>query len=297
VRAPRSSPRFFLFATAVVAALCKACSHDWDGLDPGMSAGAGGANASVSVSSVASSGSVASASAGTGGIAGTGGAGCAVTTYPQAVLALPGLVSYWRLDETSGSVAKDRHGTNNGTYLGATLGQPSLLGGDTDPAIGLDGTSGQVAVADAPSLDLTGSFTLSALIKPSSVIGKHQIVSKTSVYWIQIVDGGLEFAFVDPTMAKHALTLPSGFTAGTLVHVVATYDGQALRVYLNGVLSGSQAVTATVVKLASQLFIGTWDGKSYFFAGEVDEVFVTGAALTAARVSKLYAASVGCGMQ
>jgi hypothetical protein len=233
---------------------------------------------------------------GTGGTAIIDG-GCVVPTYSQAVLSLPGLVSYWRLDETSGTVAKDQHGTNNGTYLGATLGAPSLLGGDIDPAILLNGTSGQVAIADASSLDLTGSFTLSALVKPSSVTGKHQIISKTSVYWIQIVDGGMEFAFVDPTMAKQALTLSTGFAAGVVVHVVATYDGQALRVYLNGALAGSQAVTAVpggIVKMGSQLYIGTWDGKSYFLGGEVDEVFVTSSSLTAARVSKLYAASLGC---
>jgi hypothetical protein len=222
--------------------------------------------------------------------------GCSVPPYPQVVLALPDLLGYWRLDEPSGSVAKDRHGgMNNGTYKGATLGQPSLLGGDTDPAIFLDGTTAQVVIPDAPSLDLTGPFTLSALVKPSSVTGKRQIVSKTSAYWIQIVDGGLELAFVSGT-SVHAIPLSVGFTVGALVHVVGTYDGQMLRVYLNGALAGSKAETGAIVADAgSPLYIGTWDGKTYFFGGEVDEVFVAASALDAAGVSALYAASLGCG--
>ena len=47
------------------------------------------------------------------------------SAYRDAVLATPGLVSYWRLGERTGSVAVDEKGANPGTYGGAfRLGDP-----------------------------------------------------------------------------------------------------------------------------------------------------------------------------
>ena len=45
-------------------------------------------------------------------------------------------ISYWRLDETSGTTATDVQLANTGAYVGSpTLGQPGAIVGDPDTAV------------------------------------------------------------------------------------------------------------------------------------------------------------------
>jgi hypothetical protein len=91
------------------------------------------------------------------------------------VAQLPGLVSYWRLDDTGGSLA-DSKGSNGGKPVHIALGKPGLLTGSSDTAIRLDGTTSYVDIADSPSVDLSGAFTLGASIEPAAVDGKRQVI-------------------------------------------------------------------------------------------------------------------------
>jgi hypothetical protein len=183
---------------------------------------------------------------------------------------------------------------NDGTPTNITFGKPGLVTGSTDTAIGLDGTTSYVDVVDSPSLDINKSFTMGALVEPSAVDGKRQIVCKTGTYWIQIDAGGLELAFVDTANTVHALAVPTGIASGALAHVVGTYDGQMLRAYVNGSLVGSMAATGTITTTTSHLFLGTWDKKSNFFGGVLDEVFIGNQAVDAAGVAALYASATRC---
>ena len=76
--------------------------------------------------------------------------------YREAVLA-DGPVSYWRLGETSGSVAADEKGLNPGSYKnGALLGQASLLPADSaNASVRFDGTNDYVAIPSSSSLSPT----------------------------------------------------------------------------------------------------------------------------------------------
>ena len=78
-----------------------------------------------------------------------------MTTYAETIEAVASLVSYWRLNETSGTEARDSKGTNHGTYSGGyTLGQASPLtdGDSTARSVNFDGSSGYVHVAENASL-------------------------------------------------------------------------------------------------------------------------------------------------
>ncbi len=81
-------------------------------------------------------------------------------------------VGYWRLDETSGSVADDLgSGSHDGTYTGGvTLGQSSVLA-DGNAAALLDGSTGYVSIpygTPAPYENFLPPWTLSAWIKPTA---------------------------------------------------------------------------------------------------------------------------------
>ena len=83
-----------------------------------------------------------------------------MSAVSDAILALSP-AGYWRLGETSGSVAADssgnsRDGSYNGTY---TLGADSLVPSDTDDkALGLS-SAGYVSVPNAAAIDIGASFT------------------------------------------------------------------------------------------------------------------------------------------
>lgn len=84
------------------------------------------------------------------------GEGCSPvqSSYSGLVSSTPGLVGYWRLGESSGSsVACDFLGHDDGSYLGGfSLGVPGAIFGDSDTAVSLDGSTGQVSVPAAESL-------------------------------------------------------------------------------------------------------------------------------------------------
>ncbi len=73
--------------------------------------------------------------------------------YSNAVLT-DNPAGYWRLGETSGVTALDASSGDNGTYTnGPTLGQPSLLAGDTaNKAVSFDGANDSVKVPSSGSL-------------------------------------------------------------------------------------------------------------------------------------------------
>lgn len=48
------------------------------------------------------------------------------------ILALPGLKSYWKLDESAGAIAADQLGASNGGYAGATLAQAGHIYGESN---------------------------------------------------------------------------------------------------------------------------------------------------------------------
>src|SRR5205807_5108719 len=90
--------------------------------------------------------------------------GC-VAGYREAVLGTGGLVGYWRLGESSGSVARDELGAHAGTYVNpVTLGQAGAISGDSNTSV-LLGSGGYVSMGKV--LDFTGTapFSLEAWIK------------------------------------------------------------------------------------------------------------------------------------
>ena len=86
---------------------------------------------------------------------------------------------------------------------------------------------------------------------------------------------------------------PAGLAADTWQHVVGSYDGAMMRLYLNGGLVALQADTGSSGGGGLQPYIGLgpgpWGGGAQWFYGAVDEVSIWGSALSAYEVATLYA--------
>jgi hypothetical protein len=215
--------------------------------------------------------------------------------YADAVLA-DAPEGYWRLGETSGTAAAaDASGRGHaGTYTGnVTLGRAGALAGDADPAAGFDGSTAHVAVPDHPALDFTAALTVEAWVRPSDTADYRLVVEKGGNA-LRSYELDVE---VDTGRARFVLGQggSGGFTvvtaAGPLAmnrwhHLVGTYDGTAVRLYVDGQLDGQAAASGPVNLTDDVLAIGRLGSvDANHFYGDLDEVAVYDHALPAGRVA------------
>ncbi|HLO60906.1 MAG TPA: Ig-like domain-containing protein [Bacteroidales bacterium] len=216
------------------------------------------------------------------------------------------LVSYWKLDETSGSTANDALTTNPGTVSGsgATVNQS----GKISTAFSFDGTDDGVSMGNKSVLNMGTStdFSISAWFKTSSANDQF-IVSKygsgyTPGYFIG-TDGGYAYAVIRDgvgTGSAEAIAV----TGTTLVNnnawhlITATFDRDGLlRVYVDGTQQATGSVTTVTetVTNTESFCIGyrNVSGSYKAFTGSIDEVGIWNKVLTASEVTQLYNSGAG----
>jgi glucose/arabinose dehydrogenase/PKD repeat protein len=196
-----------------------------------------------------------------------------------------GLVAAYAFNEGSGTSAADLSGSGNaGTVAGATWTTQGRYGN----ALSFNGTSAKVTVADSASLHLTSGMTLEAWVNPSSV---------TSA-WRDVLVKGNDDYYLMGTSSPSSLPAGAATTAGTKkrafgtsslapntwTHLATTYDGTAVRLYVNGIQVSSSPATGTIATSASALQIGGDSLFGQYFAGSIDEVRVYNVALSAAQI-------------
>jgi hypothetical protein len=202
-------------------------------------------------------------------------------------------ISYWRLGEQPGAVvAADELNHHPGYYEGPpTLGVAHPTGGDPDTAIDLDGLQTQpfgqfVHVSDNGHLAFPGRdpFTLEAWVRPRGFNGvTRRIYSKEGPdggYLLGIQQGGVVFSrYVDGQWS----TLLTGVDAHRWSHVMATYDGTVMRIYVDGWLAASEPSSSSLPVARSDLSIGAKQSRWRFYAGGLDELAIYGRALSSGR--------------
>jgi chitodextrinase len=194
-----------------------------------------------------------------------------------------GLVAAYSFDAGAGTTVADASGNgNDGAISGATWHGS----GKSDGALSFDGDD-WVTVADAPSLDLSGAMTLEAWVKPSgsgttwrTVLAKERASGVAyALYARQSSSRPAASVRVSSTKsAVGAVLLP----LDTWSHLSATYDGTRLRMFVNGVESGSAAVSGSIRTSSGPLRIGGMSG--HRFVGLLDDVRIYNRALTAAEL-------------
>ncbi len=226
------------------------------------------------------------------------------STYSGAVLGTSGVQAYWRLGESSGNVACDSKGSDNGTYHGGfTLGQPGALAGDPDTSVSFDGAAGSDAVAGVPSgLGATNaSVEAWAYVPGSSAKGAFVMVGNGSNgYGIGVGNGTFDGAgshlvvlFEEVRWIDTGANLTPGWH-----YVVLTLDASGSpTVYLDGTQVYSDTRTGPTAPTGG-VYIGGYtaaDSNQRYFAGRLDEVAVYNAALTSAQVANHYTTGGGSG--
>jgi hypothetical protein len=175
-----------------------------------------------------------------------------------------------------------------GTYVnGALVGQTSLLAGDSNPSASFDGVNDHVRVANAAALQLGSAFSLEAWIRPTTLRATgafSSVLTKAESYSLQFNGSQLEMTVMQNGVRKRLKAPAGAIVAGQTYHVVGTYDGATQRLYVNGALVASAALTGAASSSTYPLMIGSWVGSNEYFAGRIDEVAVYNKVLSAAQV-------------
>ena len=228
---------------------------------------------------------------------------------PQCVMSPAGLVAWFSangtqiVDRVLNEVDPDT--SHYGGLWQATY-EPAIAGN----GFSLNGVNARVVIPDANYLDLTGSFTLDAWIKPNSlncVKGWCAIVSKSDYtagkrnygLWVSTA-GALLISYRNTAGAYvNSLSAAGTIAAGRSYHVAGVEDkaAGALRLYLNGALIPSTTKgdpkTAPAVNDVP-LTVGSSDpGYDYYFNGLIDEVHIFNQALSDVEVNTLSTTTSG----
>jgi len=192
---------------------------------------------------------------------------------------LSGLAGYWKLDETSGTVAVDSSTNgNDGTYTGGVLLNQS---GQVNQAADFDGIDDYVSVADDTSLQMDDVFSVSMWIRVDESTNVNQmILNKEGEYEIAIFPGGEIYWGIKNTNPDWSWHATGHVVAiGKWTHVAMTYDNGTVNTYANGVLvdtyNGSGVVGDQYTSL-NELRIGgrSNNPSGKYFDGRIDDVRV-----------------------
>ena len=227
----------------------------------------------------------------------------AVNNFATEVLA-DGPIGYWRLGEALGSVtAADASGNaNNGSSSGGiTFGQPGFQGGDT--AALFDGATGRIIVLNSNSLN-PPHITMEAKVRWDGPNEFYQRILEKSSFpeLAQYGFGILPDAHVRVELRTSSATTSVNVDSiavvaqGVETHVVATYDGSVIRIYLNGVLDSETRAPGSISPkpptplnlIESGVGIGNQTQRDRPFNGLIDEVALYPRALSAERILAHY---------
>jgi alpha-L-arabinofuranosidase len=224
-------------------------------------------------------------------VAGPAGAGPSAADEAAA----PAPVGRWRFDEGAGTVAADSAGDHPATLAGDAGWGDSIQG---PSSLAVNGTG--FADTGAPAFDPTGSFTVSTWVRLTTIAGFQTAVSidgdQVSSFYLGLRDDTRRFAFVrlPADAAAGAPAFPSGTSdpaAGQWYQLTGVHDAatHTLALYVNGQLQATTPAPSTW-QPGGHLVIGRarFGGNPVdFVRGNIDDVRVYGAALTAGQVSDL----------
>lgn len=193
---------------------------------------------------------------------------------------------YLRLsDPSDAGMAADFSGNDRiGAYIGNPLrDRPGALGGDPDRAIELDGTDAQhVKMQEAVNLPDRAPFTIEAWVWPRrpSETAFDIIADDTGISglgWFLFSQGNrLKLERADGVASDLAEFV--GLATDRYSHVVGTYDGTTLRLYVDGLLQDERSSTRSIPPNASPMKLGA------HFPGSLDEVAFYRTALATPRI-------------
>ncbi|MCU0320628.1 MAG: LamG domain-containing protein [Flavobacteriales bacterium] len=187
---------------------------------------------------------------------------------------------HWPLDETSGTVAADIQGGQDGSLQGGVVWAPE--DGHHQGAARFDGVNDRILLGPCDITSGGPGFSLSLWVKPDFVTGMERTLAYKAV-GTSASDHIWSLAFVNATALRFRLRTggtttelmspPGTLFSGVWYHVVASYTGTQLRIHVNGALMASTNASGTQgFHPQSPASIGATPSGSAPFSGWIDDV-------------------------
>ena len=217
-----------------------------------------------------------------------------------------GLVGYWSFNEGTSTQATDFSGNGNTGTLNSIANPPTATSGWRDgkrgKALNFDGSNDDVLVPSASELEPASTISFGGWIYiRSSTAGTDDVIFGTmdasNGYGLTLNNdfNGCAVTSIGAFVAEGGDWCVSytTFTTSTWYHVMATYNGETILLYVNGVQVGSDTGPSGAISHSGEVFCfgdraggGACAGDP--FSGTIDEVRVYNRVLGPAEVLKLY---------
>lgn len=145
----------------------------------------------------------------------------------------------------------------------------------------------RVLIADAADLDGMADLTVACWVYPTVVNTQQYLIDKENAYTLEIrATGRIRFTVTRAAGGTVLVDAPAGtISAGVWSRIVATYDGEIARVWVNGVIvaTAAGAAASNVAATATALYLGGRVAANPY-GGRMDEVLILATAWGSAEV-------------
>jgi len=208
-----------------------------------------------------------------------------------------GLVGYWSFDEGAGTTARDLSGRGN---TGTLVNNPTWVEGRVGRALSFDGVDDFIEIGDRPTLNFHGTqpFTIEGWVRPAvaghsgTIVGRYN-AGITGNYFLTLLNGRLNLLYRPPEPPWN-ITGTTILTANVWHHVVGTYDGSHMRLFVNGSSDAIPVAPGLAHNVNIRVLIGARlsnNTPTVFFSGLIDEVRIHNRALTEAEIRTIFNAT------
>jgi len=227
-------------------------------------------------------------------------------------------VAYYDFNECQGTTIHDAGGVddaksarNDGTVAIGPLGSQSLAGtcamglgstaawgvgstGKYGASLSFDGTDDYAVTSNvALAAGVGGTYSnvsFGSWVYPTTSAAGKTIVHKNNEFKLTTdADSKANCAIYSGGSWQTAAISSSALSLSTWSHVLCTYDGTNIKVYINGVNKGNQAETDQIISLSSTaLSIARDSAGSGYFQGQLDDIKVWNYGLTSTQVKLEY---------
>ncbi len=206
-------------------------------------------------------------------------------------------IAHWKFDETSGTIAYDSAGDNNGTVYGAIW-----TAGQIDGALSFDGVNDYVDCGNTFE-SVTGSATKSimAWVKSATtdystagglILELYRKSDSSSGFYVKAKGNPATWQSFHRTSGSYTILDSGVYVTNEWTHVALVQDGPKVDLYVNGVSEASASdgvAPSTSSPLNASIGAYIYRATAYAcFNGSIDEVRIYDRALSAEEIREVY---------
>lgn len=211
-----------------------------------------------------------------------------------------GLVGFWPF---CGNANDGSGNGNNGTVNGATLTADRF--GNSNSSYNLvSQNSNYLEISNSPLLNPISSITLSSWVKLNSYIDNQVFVSKGNTnqslpyasYTLKMGDNTSINSKAQFQLSingiRQVLMTNSTIPLSNWIYITGTYDGNVMKIFVNGVLDNSFTIGGSISSFNTNLNFGRWapgiPNNPQYLNGFIDDIGIWNRALTQQEITSLY---------